>query len=82
MTIELSSHTDSRSPSAFNMKLSEGRAKESAEYLFKRGVSRSRVSYRGYGESQLVNNCADGVNCTEAQHQKNRRTEIKVVQID
>lgn len=82
MKIELSSHTDSRSPSAFNMKLSQGRAKESADYLFKRGVSRSRVQFSGYGETMLVNGCGDGVNCTEEQHAKNRRTEIKILQMD
>lgn len=82
MKIELGSHTDSRSPSDFNQKLSEGRAKASADYLFKRGISRSRVEYKGYGETQLVNNCADGVQCSEAEHQRNRRTEIKILQMD
>jgi outer membrane protein OmpA-like peptidoglycan-associated protein/tetratricopeptide (TPR) repeat protein len=82
MQIELGSHTDSRSPSDFNQKLSEGRAKASADYLFKRGISRSRVEYKGYGETMLVNNCADGVQCSEAEHQRNRRTEIKILQMD
>ncbi|MBP8156246.1 MAG: OmpA family protein, partial [Leadbetterella sp.] len=82
MKIELGSHTDSRSPSDFNQKLSDGRAKASADYLFKRGISRSRVEYKGYGETQLVNNCADGVQCSEAEHQRNRRTEIKILQMD
>jgi outer membrane protein OmpA-like peptidoglycan-associated protein len=61
MTIDLTSHTDSRSPSDFNQKLSEGRAKESAEYLFKRGISRARITYQGYGESKILNGCVDGV---------------------
>ncbi|WP_341226880.1 carboxypeptidase regulatory-like domain-containing protein [uncultured Arcticibacterium sp.] len=81
MKIELSSHTDSRSPKAFNQKLSEGRAKESAEYLFKRGVSRNRVTYAGYGESRITNGCVDGVKCSEAQHQANRRTEFEIIQM-
>ena len=82
MKIELGSHTDSRSPSDFNVKLSDERAKASSDYLFKRGISRSRVEYKGYGETILVNNCADGVQCSEAEHQRNRRTEIKILQMD
>ncbi|CAN1537182.1 OmpA-like domain [Spirosomataceae bacterium] len=82
MKIELGSHTDSRSPSDFNQKLSDERAKASSDYLFKRGISRSRVEYKGYGETILVNNCVDGVQCSEAEHQRNRRTEIKILQMD
>lgn len=83
MKIELRSHTDSRSSKEFNQKLSDNRAKSTAEYLFKRGISRSRIlDYRGFGETQLVNGCADGVKCSEAEHQLNRRTEIKVVQLN
>lgn len=78
MTIEIASHTDSRSPVDFNQKLSEGRAKESAEYLVKRGISRSRLSYAGYGESRITNGCVDGVPCSNTQHQANRRTEFQI----
>ena len=82
MKIELRSHTDSRSSKEFNQTLSDNRAKSTAEYLFKRGISRSRIlNYKGFGESQLVNGCADGVKCSEREHQLNRRTEIKVVQL-
>lgn len=82
MRIELRAHTDSRSDAAFNQKISDGRAKAAADYLFKRGVSRSRVEYRGYGESMLVNGCADGVECSEEQHAQNRRTEIRILQMN
>ena len=82
MRIELSAHTDSRSEAEFNQKISEGRAKASAEYLFKRGISRSRVEYKGYGETQLKNQCADGVQCSEEEHAKNRRTEIKILSME
>lgn len=82
MKIDLRSHTDSRSSSEFNQTLSDNRAKSTAEYLFKRGISRSRiVEYKGFGETQLVNGCSDGVKCTATEHQLNRRTEIKVVQM-
>ncbi|SOE20439.1 WD40-like Beta Propeller Repeat [Spirosomataceae bacterium TFI 002] len=82
MKIELSAHTDARSEASFNDKISQGRAKASADYLFKRGVSRTRVEYKGYGETQPVNGCVDGVDCTEAQHAQNRRTEIKILQLN
>ena len=82
MRIELRAHTDSRSESDFNQKISEGRAKASANYLFKRGISRSRVEYAGYGETMPVNGCVDGVECTEEQHAQNRRTEIKILQMN
>ncbi|MGL4631392.1 MAG: OmpA family protein [Leadbetterella sp.] len=82
MKIELGSHTDSRSETDFNQTLSDNRAKSSSEYLFKRGISRSRVTFKGYGETQLVNKCADGVKCSEADHQLNRRTEFKILSLD
>jgi outer membrane protein OmpA-like peptidoglycan-associated protein len=82
MRIELGAHTDSRSEADFNQKISDGRAKASADYLFKRGISRTRVEYKGYGETMLVNNCADGVECSEQEHARNRRTEIKILKVD
>lgn len=82
MRIELRAHTDSRAESDFNQKISEGRAKASASYLFKRGISRSRIEFAGYGETMPVNGCVDGVECTEEQHAQNRRTEIKILQMN
>ncbi len=80
--MSLEAHTDSRAESDFNQKISEGRAKASASYLFKRGISRSRVEFAGYGETMPVNGCVDGVECTEEQHAQNRRTEIKILQMN
>ncbi len=83
MRVELRSHTDSRSSKEFNQTLSENRARSTAEYLFKRGISKSRIAdYVGFGETMLVNNCADGVPCSEAEHARNRRTEIKILQME
>jgi OmpA-OmpF porin, OOP family len=48
-------------------------------YLSSHGITASRLIAKGYGETMLKNNCANGVNCTEAQHQENRRTELVVV---
>ncbi len=79
LKVEISSHTDSRGSSSLNQALSQRRATAIVTYLVKRGINRRQLVGKGYGESQLVNNCADGVDCTEAQHQMNRRTEFKVL---
>lgn len=79
ISIELNSHTDSRGSSAANLALSQARAKSVVDYLVSQGIKKSRLVSKGYGESKLVNKCADGVSCTEEQHQKNRRTEFRVI---
>ncbi|WP_158559310.1 OmpA family protein [Deminuibacter soli] len=79
MKIELSSHTDSRGSKAYNERLSAQRAASARAYLIKAGISAERIISKGYGESRLVNGCSDGVPCTEAQHQANRRTEVTVL---
>ncbi|MBS1764900.1 MAG: OmpA family protein [Bacteroidetes bacterium] len=85
MEIELGSHTDCRASYKYNMDLSEKRAKSAVEYLVKKGVEASRMIYKGYGESQLINHCeCEGtkvVPCTEEEHQQNRRTEFKVLKV-
>jgi outer membrane protein OmpA-like peptidoglycan-associated protein len=81
MKIELRSHTDSRASAEYNMKLSDNRAKSAAEYLFSKGIARERIVGKGYGESLLINKCADGVSCTEEEHQLNRRTEFKILSL-
>ena len=77
--VEIASHTDARGPSSYNEKLSTRRAGEVAEYLSQKGIDTSRFNAIGYGESQPINGCADGVKCTEEQHQENRRTEVRIV---
>lgn len=72
--IEIGSHTDSRQSKLYNQVLSERRAKSTLEYLVKRGISKNRLTAKGYGESQLVNECLDGIKCSEAEHQLNRRS--------
>jgi len=76
LKIEIKSHTDSRASADYNMKLTNDRAKKVIAYIVANGIDQGRVSGRGYGETQLVNNCAKGVKCTEAEHQMNRRTEF------
>ena len=82
MIIELGSHTDSRGSDADNLKLSEARAKSAAEYIISKGIAASRITGKGYGETQLKNNCGNGVKCKEALHQENRRTEIRILDFD
>lgn len=81
MTIELRSHTDSRGRTSYNSNLSQRRAENVVSYLAGKGISRSRMEPRGYGESELRNGCSDGVSCSETEHQYNRRTEFRVVSI-
>ena len=76
MKIDVRSHTDCRASNKYNDKLSDRRAKSTMAWLVKNGVEESRLTGKGYGESQLVNKCADGVQCTEEEHQANRRSEF------
>jgi len=78
ITIELSSHTDSRADDKYNMNLSQKRAESAVAYIIAKGVAKERITAKGYGESQLINRCKNKVKCTEEEHQQNRRTEFKV----
>ena len=75
MIIKIESHTDSRGSDSYNLKLSDRRAKSTRDYLFSRGIATERIeSAIGYGETQLLNKCANKVKCTEEEHQMNRRS--------
>ena len=75
MVIKIESHTDSRGSKRYNQKLSDRRAKSTMDYILSRGIEPNRIeSAIGYGESQLLNECSDGVKCTKEQHQENRRS--------
>lgn len=82
LLIELASHTDSRAEEDYNLKLSQRRAQSCVDYLVKKGIAKDRLKAVGYGESKLVNDCVDGVDCTEEQHQENRRTTFRVLSTD
>lgn len=79
MTVELASHTDCRGSNYYNQELSQRRANGVVEYLVTKGVERSRLRPVGYGESEPRNNCIDGSNCTEQEHGRNRRTEVRII---
>ncbi|KQB42625.1 OmpA family protein [Flavobacterium aquidurense] len=76
MKLDIRSHTDSRQTRYYNEALSDRRAQSTVKWLIKNGIDSSRLTGRGYGETQLLNGCFDGVNCTEEQHQVNRRSEF------
>lgn len=82
LEVELMSHTDSRGSNAYNKTLSANRANAAMQYLIKRGIAAHRMTSNGYGETQLKNRCADGTECTEVEHQQNRRTEVKVTKFN
>ncbi|QQL48907.1 OmpA family protein [Mucilaginibacter ginkgonis] len=77
--VQLSSYTDSRATKDYNVGLSERRSASAQAYLIDHGIEPGRLITASFGENNLVNQCADEVTCTEAQHQLNRRTEITVL---
>jgi len=74
LVIHIESHTDSRGDDLYNEILSEKRAQSTLNWLMDQGIDRDRLSAKGYGETQLINQCANGVECTEEEHQLNRRS--------
>jgi len=83
LNLELGSHTDSRGKASSNLKLSQRRAKAAVDYLVDtKGISSTRVQAKGYGETDLTNKCKDGVECDEKEHLLNRRTELKVLDVE
>jgi outer membrane protein OmpA-like peptidoglycan-associated protein/tetratricopeptide (TPR) repeat protein len=81
LKIEVRSHTDSRQTAKYNEKLSDKRAKATIAWLIKNGIDATRLTGKGYGESQLINQCADGVKCSEEEHQANRRSEFVIISL-
>lgn len=81
MKLDIRSHTDSRASFKYNEALSDRRAKSTISWLVKNGISADRLKGKGYGESQLVNRCADNVKCTEEEHQMNRRSEFIITDL-
>lgn len=78
IVVELGSHTDARGSDDYNQKLSAERAKAAVNYIVAKGIDSSRITAKGYGETELLNECKNNTECTEEQHQQNRRTEIKI----
>jgi len=79
MKIELSSHTDARGRDDYNESLSQRRAESAKRWMVAKGIADDRIVAKGYGEKQLLNQCKNGVECTEDDHRFNRRTEFKII---
>jgi len=77
MVIYATSHTDSRGSNGYNMKLSDRRAKTTVQYVISKGIDATRISGAGKGETEMAVDC--GTNCSEEQHQMNRRSEFKIL---
>jgi len=75
INVEIGGHTDNVGSDSYNQKLSEQRAKAVHDYIVSQGVDKSRLSYKGYGESEPI-----ATNETEAGRQRNRRVELKILQ--
>ena len=80
LKIDVRSHTDSRGRDAYNLKLSDRRVKATIEYMVKQGIDAARLTGKGYGESQLVNSCENGEECSDQEHELNRRSEFVILQ--
>ena len=79
LKVELSSHTDSRGNDEYNERLSQNRSESCVNYIISKGISASRIIAKGYGEYRLKNKCGNDVECTEEEHQLNRRTELRII---
>lgn len=77
--VELGSHTDCRGKDEYNKWLSQKRSDSAVNYIVSHGISKDRIVARGYGETQLVNRCYNGVSCKAWEHRQNRRTEFKII---
>ena len=77
MRVELGAHTDSRGSEAYNLLLSQRQAELALNYLLGKGIDKQRIVSKGYGESQLLNRCANDVECSDQEHATNRRIEVK-----
>ena len=79
LELEISSHTDAQSSYGFNLNLSRKRFQAAVDYLVAKGISRERLKPIGYGETKIINKCFNNVECTDAEHAVNRRTEFKII---
>ncbi len=79
MKVDVRLHTDSRGSDKYNLALSQRRAKSTIKWIVSHGIKKNRITGKGYGETRLINDCANDVPCTEEQHQANRRSEFIII---
>ena len=77
MKIRVEAHTDNRGPSSYNLKLSENRAKSTAQYVISKGIDENRISGVGKGENEPVIECSGS--CSNEDHRTNRRSEFIIL---
>jgi outer membrane protein OmpA-like peptidoglycan-associated protein len=80
--VELGSHTDARGSDKYNEVLSQKRSDSAVDYIVNKGIGRNRIKAKGYGETQLINRCKNGVECSDEEHRQNRRTEFTILEMD
>ena len=80
LKIKVNSHTDSRGEDTYNLWLSKKRAESTVNYMIAKGIAKSRLTSEGFGETKLVNKCSNGVACSNAEHELNRRSEFIIIQ--
>lgn len=80
LKLKVTSHTDSQGNDAYNLWLSQKRAESTVSYMISKGIAKERLQGEGFGETRLVNNCVNGVGCSRAQHQLNRRSEFLILE--
>jgi outer membrane protein OmpA-like peptidoglycan-associated protein len=78
LVLEVQSHTDAVASDEYNMDLSQKRANTVLDYMVSKGIDKKRITAKGFGETQLINKCANGVECSDAEHKQNRRTVFKI----
>lgn len=76
---EISYHTDALSNDSYNQRLSQRRAEHLKKFFMNKGINNKRIKTIGYGETQILNHCKNGVRCSDSEHQYNRRLEIKLI---
>ncbi len=81
LVVEIGGYVDSRGTKIRSKCLETVRVQAIRDYLISHGIKENRVTAKGYGESQLLNGCVDGVKCSEEQHLENRRMEVKILDI-
>jgi outer membrane protein OmpA-like peptidoglycan-associated protein len=76
LKLQINSHTDSKGEDAYNLTLSQKRAQKVMEYFILQGIEKERLKAKGFGETKILNRCKNGIDCSETEHQLNRRTEF------
>ncbi|MGJ8735194.1 OmpA family protein [Zobellia laminariae] len=80
LRIKVNSHTDSRGKDSYNLWLSQKRAESTVNYMVKKGIAKERLDGEGFGETKLINKCANGVKCSDKDHELNRRSEFIILE--